>query len=50
VVILGLGQSADAVHERERLGEVRERELALQGAVDLAPAFGRRHAKEYDAR
>ena len=50
MVVLGLRQLADAVHERERLGEVRESELALQRPVDLAPAFGRAHAEQYDAR
>ena len=50
VVVLGLGEFADAVHERERLGEVREPELSLERPVDLAPSHRRRHAPQYDAR
>jgi hypothetical protein len=44
MVVLGLGQLADLVHERERLGEVREAELSLQGSIDFVPALGRAHA------
>ena len=40
VVVSGLGERADPVHERERLREVAEEELALQRAVDLGPALG----------
>src|ERR1700752_4100369 len=50
MMVLRLGQLADAVHERERVGEVVEPELALQGAVGLAPAPGRAHAGQYDWR
>src|SRR5262249_40929905 len=50
MMVLGVCQLADAVHERERLGEVREAELALQRAVDLAPAFGRVHTDQYGER
>ena len=37
VMVLRLGQLAHAVHERERLAEVLERERSLERAVDLAP-------------
>ena len=50
MVVLGLGQLADAVDERQRLGEVLEPELTLEGAVDLVPSVGRAHAAEYAAR
>ena len=50
VMVLGFREPADTIHEGERVGEVREPELALQRAVDLAPALGRRHADQYDAR
>jgi Membrane domain of glycerophosphoryl diester phosphodiesterase len=38
VVVRVLGELADAVHERERLGEVGEAELALESAVHLGPS------------
>ena len=37
MVVLRLGELADAVHERERLDEVVELERALERVVDLAP-------------
>jgi hypothetical protein len=40
VVVLGLGELGEAVHEGNRLAEVREAEAALEGAVDLVPALG----------
>jgi SAM-dependent methyltransferase len=40
VLVLGLRELTDTVHERERLREVRERELAPQRAVDLHPSSG----------
>jgi archaetidylinositol phosphate synthase len=48
-MILGLGQRADTVHERERLAEVGELEGALEGVVDLVPAIQFGHeASIYD--
>ena len=43
MVVLGLRQLGDAVHESHRSGEVGEPELPLERAVDLAPAIGRFH-------
>src|SRR5215207_6930054 len=43
MVTLVLGELADAVHERERVPEAPEAELALEGAADLGPAGWRLH-------
>src|SRR5215207_6273654 len=48
MVILELGQLADAVHERERLPEAGEAELALERAVDLGPAGGCLHGRSME--
>jgi CDP-alcohol phosphatidyltransferase-like enzyme len=47
VVVLGLGHLGEAVDERDRGGEVVERQLALEGALPLAPPFGNAHGPEY---
>ena len=49
VVVLRLGQLADAVHERERLGEARETELTLERAVDLGPARRWLHGRSMES-
>lgn len=43
MVVLCLGQLADAIHERERLPETFERERALERALDLVPAIRSGH-------
>jgi archaetidylinositol phosphate synthase len=43
MVVLGLRQLPDAVHERERFDEIRELEGALERLVDLVPAFREIH-------
>ncbi len=48
VVVLGLGELTDTVHERERLDERVELEGALESVVDLCPAFGGHDASIYD--
>ncbi len=48
MVVLGLGQLTDAVHERERVDERIELERALERLVDLCPAFGGHGSSIYD--
>jgi archaetidylinositol phosphate synthase len=48
MVTLGFRKLADAVHEREGVGEGGELEGALERPVDLAPAFGAHDGSIYD--
>ncbi len=48
MVVLGFGELADAVHERERADERVELEGALESVVDLCPAFGVHGTSIYD--
>ena len=48
MVVLRLGQLADAIHECERLDERGKLERALERTVDLAPAFGLHTVSIYD--
>lgn len=50
VVVLRLGEVADAVHERECRNEVLELERTLESAVDLAPSLGGHGDSIYDRR
>jgi len=47
VVVLGLGQLGEPVDELDRRRERLERELPLERAVDLGPAFGDAHDGKY---
>jgi phosphatidylglycerophosphate synthase len=47
MVVLGLGELGEAVHERDRPGEVVERQLTLERALALGPALGNVHDLEY---
>lgn len=47
VMVLALGQLGEAVDERDRRGEVVERQLALECAVPLVPSVGNAHDTEY---
>jgi archaetidylinositol phosphate synthase len=47
VMVLGLGQLGQAVDERDRGRKVVERQLALEGALPLAPPVGNAHDTEY---
>ena len=47
MVVCGLRRLADRVHERKRLGEVRERELPLKRSIDLGPPVS--HSNQYAA-
>jgi archaetidylinositol phosphate synthase len=46
MMVLGLGEVGEAVHERDRVAEARERELALERAAVVAPAVDV-HGGEY---
>ena len=48
MMVLGLRQLAHAVHERQRVDERVELERALEGVVDLSPAFGSHGTSIYD--
>jgi archaetidylinositol phosphate synthase len=48
VMILGLGELADPVHEREGAGEARQLERPLEGAVHLAPIRSSHDPSIYD--
>jgi archaetidylinositol phosphate synthase len=48
MMILGLRELADAVHECERVEEGCELERALEGTVDLGPTFGFHTGSIYD--
>ena len=50
VVILGLGELAHAVHERQRGDEAREPEGPFERAVDLSPIVCRHAGSIYDRR
>ncbi len=50
MVALRFGELTHAVHEPERLAEVRERERALEGPLGLAPALRSHDASIYDRR
>ena len=50
MVVLRFRELANSVHESERLAEVRERERALESALDLAPALRSHGGSIYDRR
>jgi archaetidylinositol phosphate synthase len=48
MMVLGFGELADAVHERERIDEALELERPLERLADLGPAFGIHRGSIYD--
>ena len=46
MVILGLREVGEPVHERDRLAKAVEDELALEGVIALGPGFGRHGARD----